>query len=113
MAGKTKPSDKPRQQGRQNAFNGMKLKFLESFKEQFLGSADRGAFYTMVAKKFLERYGYSLPIEEDPPADDESIDATGEVDPILQTQEEQERDNENRNKTYRELREVSNPVETS
>ena len=92
-------------------FSGVKLTFLESYKDQFLESTDHGAFYTMVAKLFLERFGYTLSIEEDPPAGDEGVDATGESDPALQTPEEQERDNELRNKIYRELREVSNPIE--
>lgn len=112
MTSKTKRSNKSRPQGRQNAFSGVKLTFLESYKDQFLESTDRGAFYTMVAKKFLEQFGYTLSIEEDPPANDENVDATGESDPALQTPEEQECDNEHRNKVYRDLREVSNPIES-
>jgi hypothetical protein len=119
MTNRTKQSNKSRTQGRQNAFSGIKLAFLESYKDQFLESTDRGGFYTMVTKKFLERFGYTLSIEEDPPANngsvdanDRSVDATDEKDPALQTVEEQDRDNEDRNKIYRDLREVSNPVES-
>jgi hypothetical protein len=111
MTSKTKQSNKSRPQGRQNVFSGAKLTFLESYKEQFLESTDRRAFYTMVAEKFLERFGYTLLIEEDPPANDNGVDAIGENDPALQTLEERERDNEHHNKIYRELREVSKPVE--
>ena len=103
---------KSRPQGRQNAFTGIKLAFLESYKDQFLESTDRGAFYTMVAKMFLEKFGYTLSTEDDPNVDDENVDATGENDPAHQTAEEQERDNENRNKIYRELREVGNRVKS-
>jgi hypothetical protein len=110
--GRTKQSDNPRPQGRQNAFTGEKLAFLESYKDQFLESTDRGAFYTMVAKTFLDKFGYALATEEGPTSDDGDIDATGEVDPALQTPEEQERDNEHRNKLYRELRDVSDCVKS-
>jgi hypothetical protein len=109
---RTKPSENRRPQGRQNAFSGPKLAFLESYKEQFLASMDRGAFYTMVAKRFIEKFGYSQSAEENPTADDESVDAAGENDPAFQTRDEQERDNELRNKLYRELRDVSNGVES-
>lgn len=88
------------------------MEFLENYKDQFLRSTNRGAFYTMVAKRFLEKFGYSLAIEENPNVDDEGVDATGEDDPALQTPEEQERDNEYRNKIYRELRDVSNCVKS-
>jgi hypothetical protein len=98
---KTKQSNNLRPQGRQNAFSGVKLAFLESYKDQFLESTDCGGFYTMVAKKFLERFGYTLPIEENPTIDDESVDATGDNDPALQTPEEH-------NKIYHELWDVSN-----
>ena len=101
---RTKRSNNPKSQGRQNAFSGVKLAFLES--------TDRGALYTLVAKKFLQQFGYTLPIEENPTVDDERVDATGESDPALQTPEDQERDNEHRNKVYRELRDVSNPVKS-
>jgi len=109
---RTKRSNNPKSQGRQNAFSGVKLAFLESYKDQFLESTDRGALYTLVAKKFLQQFGYTLPIEENPTVDDERVDATGESDPALQTPEDQERDNEHRNKVYRELRDVSNPVKS-
>jgi hypothetical protein len=109
---KTKRSDNPRSQGRQNAFHGEKLSFLESYKDQFLHSTDRGAFYTMVAKNFLEKFGYTVVAEENPTSDNENVDATGENDPALQTPEEQERDIEHRNRIYRELREVSTSIKS-
>lgn len=65
-----------------------------------------------MAKTFLEKFGYTLPTEENPTVDNENVDATGDNDPALQTLEEQERDNEHRNKVYRELREVSNCAES-
>jgi hypothetical protein len=105
---RAKQSDNSRSQGRQNAFSGIKLAFLEAYKDQFLETTDCGAFYTMVAKTFLERFGYALAAEENPTVDDENVDATGENDPALQTPEEQEWDNDHRNKIYRELRDVSN-----
>jgi hypothetical protein len=82
---RTKQSDNHRPQGRQNTFTGVKLEFLENYKDQFLGSTDHGAFYTMVAKRFLEKFGYSLAIEENPTVDDKGVDATGKDDPALQT----------------------------
>lgn len=108
----TKRSDNPRPQGRQNAFSGPKLAFLESYKDKFLESMDRGAFYTMVAKTFLEKFGYAPQTEENSTVDKENLDAVGENDPAHQTPDEQERDNEHRNKIYRELRDVSNCVES-
>jgi len=102
---KTKRSGNSRPQGRQNAFSGVKLEFLESYKDRFLASMDRGAFYTLVAKSFIEHFGYNLAIEENPGICDE--DAPGENDPELQSPEELEQDVERQNSFYRELREVS------
>jgi hypothetical protein len=42
----------------------------------------------MVAKTFLEKFGYTLAAEENPTVDDENVDAIGENDPTLQTSEE-------------------------
>ena len=106
--GRAKRSDSSKPQGRQNAFSGAKLAFLETYKDQFLESTDRGAFYTMVTKMFLEKFGYTSSTNESSTIDDENVDAAGENDPALQTREEEERDNEYRNKIYHELREVSN-----
>jgi hypothetical protein len=62
----------------------------------------------MVAKKFLEWFGYTLLMEENPTIDDESVDATSDNDPALQTPEEHEWDNEHCNKIYCKLWDVSN-----
>jgi len=106
--GRAKRSDSSKPQGRQNAFSGAKLAFLETYKDQFLETTNHGAFYTMVAKMFLEKFRYTLSTNENSTIDDENVDAASENDPALQTREEEERDNEYRNKIYRELREVSN-----
>ncbi|KAJ7853403.1 hypothetical protein B0H13DRAFT_1904079 [Mycena leptocephala] len=48
--------------------HGTKLTFLEGFQEQFLAAAEIkriGAFYSAVAKKYLEKYGYNTPWEGD------------------------------------------------
>ena len=96
-----------RPQGRQNAFSGVKLDFLESHKDEFLDSTDRGAFYTFVAKAFIQRFGYNLDIEANPePGDDEDGDGDEEIDSSLPL-EERNQESDRRSKFYRELREVS------
>jgi hypothetical protein len=66
-----KQQGKPRKQGRQNAFSGVKLEFLDSYKDAFLDSVnDRAAFYNRVASEFIDRFGHDLPIEENPEPDD-------------------------------------------
>ena len=64
-------------------------------------------FYTMVAKMFLEKFGYTPSTNESSTIDDENVDAAGGNDPALQTREE-EWDNKYRNKIYNKLQEVSN-----
>ncbi|KAF9491980.1 hypothetical protein BDN71DRAFT_1433587 [Pleurotus eryngii] len=40
---------------------GSKLTFLESFKDEYLATADPGGVYTKVTALYLEKYGYNLP----------------------------------------------------
>ncbi|KAJ7439841.1 hypothetical protein FB451DRAFT_1191917 [Mycena latifolia] len=51
-------------QGHASAFQGEKLKWLESFAEEFKMTQDRTSFYNKVVKHFLIRYGYDLPFSE-------------------------------------------------
>ena len=94
-----KKKDNTRPQGRQNAFCGMKLEFLELLKDDFIDSHDRSAFYTRIAKEFIQRFGYNM--------DDNDKEAgLTEIDPTL-SPEEQEQESERRAKFYKNLREVS------
>jgi hypothetical protein len=52
--------------GRKNGFSGVKLEFLDSFKDAFLESCDAGAFYTDIVHKFVDRFGYDLKVYENP-----------------------------------------------
>jgi hypothetical protein len=97
----------PRAQGRQNAFSGAKLEFLESFKEQFIETKDRGAFYTKVSKAFIEKFGYNLATEVNPEPEDNNDLTPEEIDTSLPI-EEQNKESDRRSQFYRELREVSN-----
>ncbi|SRR5260221_14160707 len=111
MAQKAKGKGKnPRgeaKKGRQNAFNGAKLDFLDSYKDNFLSSRDRGGFYTMVAKEFIQRFGYNLAIEDNPgPNDDTDKHIPKGIDPLL-SQDEQNKESDRQNAFYRELRDVS------
>jgi hypothetical protein len=48
--------------------HGTKLTFFEGFKDQFLAAAeikDTGGFYSRVAQKYLDIYGYNTPWEGD------------------------------------------------
>jgi len=85
----------PKPRGRQNAFSGEKLEFLESYKDEFLGSNDRGGFYTLVTKAFIQKFGY--------PEDLGDIE-DGEASLSL---EEQRAESDKRDKFYHNLREVS------
>jgi len=79
-----KPRSEPRQQGRQNAFSGVKLELLKSYKDQFLNSTDHGEIYTLVAKAFIQWFGYNLEIEENPEPDNDNDKLTPKgVDPLL------------------------------
>ena len=105
---KAKKGDGHRTQGQQNAFSGIKLEFLESYKDRFIDSTDRGAFYTLVAKAFIQRFGYNLAIENNPEPDDDDDEHTpDDIDPLL-PRDEQNLESDRRNGFYRELREVRN-----
>jgi len=99
MARHPRKKKNTRPQGRQNAFCGMTLEFLESLKDEFVDSHDRGAFYTRIAKEFIQRFGYNT---DD---NDEEAGPT-EIDPTL-SPEEQEQESEQRATFYQNLREVS------
>jgi hypothetical protein len=93
--------------GRNNTFSGVKLEFLETFKDQFLGSLDRGAFYELVSKEFIEKFGYDLPIGDNPEPDDADDKHTKkEIDPSLSI-EEQKIESDRRSALYRGLQKVS------
>ena len=77
----------------------MKLEFLESLKDTFLDSHDRGAFYTRIAKEFIQRFGYNTD-------DDDKEEGPTEIDPTLSS-EEQEQESERRAKFYQNLHDVS------
>ncbi|KAJ7433755.1 hypothetical protein B0H11DRAFT_2259129 [Mycena galericulata] len=57
--------------GRAGAFSGEKLTWLESFESEFR-TQERGAFYDDVSKRFLKRYGYDLPVEDNVEGDVEA-----------------------------------------
>jgi hypothetical protein len=97
----------PQAQGRQNTFSGAKLEFLESYKNQFVETRDRGPFYTKVSKEFIERFGYNLAMEVNPEPDDDKDLTPDEIDTSLPV-EEQNKESDRRSQFYRELREVSN-----
>lgn len=52
--------------GRQNAFSGERLEFLDGYKDQFLDSRDHKGFYTVVARDFIEKFGYSFLLQGNP-----------------------------------------------
>lgn len=58
---------KPR--GRAPAFSGEKLDFLDSFKDVFLGRADAGSLYDDIERQWFEKYGFDLPLIQNPPVD--------------------------------------------
>ncbi|KAJ7708876.1 hypothetical protein B0H17DRAFT_1124670 [Mycena rosella] len=64
--GRHKKTD--RAPGRESAFKGEKLEWLESFEADFRKSGnqgeDRGAFYNDISKKWLTRYGYNVPFTQ-------------------------------------------------
>ncbi|KAJ7496058.1 hypothetical protein B0H11DRAFT_1910322 [Mycena galericulata] len=54
--------------GRSSSFKGEKLEWLESFEEEFR-TLPRGKFYDDISKRFLARYGYDLPVDDNVPGD--------------------------------------------
>lgn len=107
--GVQKPKGGARQQGRKNGFSGIRLEFLDSYKDQFLDStADRGGFYTKVAQEFILRFGYG-PIVEDnsEPCGDDDDHSPENLDSLLPL-DEKNLDTVQQNKFYLALRNVSN-----
>jgi hypothetical protein len=107
IKGKGKRPQGVARQGRQNAFSGTKLCFLDSHKDEFLSSTDRSEFYTTVSKRFIRRFGYKLAMEENPEPDDDSDKHTlNVVDPLLPP-DEQNKESDEQRAFYDELRKVS------
>ena len=105
--GKGKNVQGKAKKGRQNAFNGAKLGFLDSYKDQFLSSRDRGGFYMMVAKEFTQRFGHDLAIEENlGPNDAADKHIPEEIDPLL-SQDKPNKESDQQNAFYRKLRDIS------
>jgi len=88
----------PWMQGRQNTFSGAKLEFLESYKDQFVETIDRGPFYMLVSKAFIERFGYNLAIEANPEPDNDDDDLTPEEIDTSLSVEEQNKESDRRSK---------------
>lgn len=67
--------------GRSNSFKGTKLSFLESYKDEFLESyrSDAGPFYSKIARLFILKYGFDLPINDDAPGDEPPEDNPSNV----------------------------------
>ena len=61
----------------------MKLEFLESHKDWFINSTDHGGFYTLVAKAFIQRFGYNLAIKDNPKSGDDDKHTPEDIDPSL------------------------------
>ena len=97
----------PGVRGRHSDFSGIKLDFLESFKEEYLASNDAGSFYTTTTRAFIGRFGYDLEIGENPAlgVDINSL-APKPVDPSL-PEEDQVTLIEDRNEYQKVLRTVS------
>ena len=94
-AHKGKNGDRKKQEGetkrpgRQNAFSGEKLEFLEGYKDQFLDSRDRTGFYTVVAWDFIEKFGYNFPVQGNPaPGGDSGEHTPMDIDSLLPLQQQ-------------------------
>jgi len=98
-----------RQQGRQNAFSGVKLELLVSYKDQFLNSTDHGGIYTLAAKAFIQQFGYDLPIEENPEPDKDNNLTPKAIDPLLPLDQHNIESNR-QNEFYSELCNVSHSL---
>lgn len=83
-------SAKGRRRGRHTWAKGSKLTFLESFKDEYLATADPGGVYTKVTALYLEKYGYDLPHDAVP---SETLVAIPSIDDLPYTEQlaEQER----------------------
>jgi len=108
--GVQKPKGGARQQGRKNAFSGIRLEFLELYKDQFLDSTDCGGFYTLVARGFIQQfgYGYSTAVQDNSePCGDDDNHSPEDPDSSLPL-DEKNLDSVQQNKFYLGLRNVSN-----
>ena len=99
-----------RRPGRQGLFHGEKLEWMvSSFEEPYSDAVranDTGPFYSCITHKFLDRYGYDLPVNQNPPpgVDLAALNPTPISDlPI----EDQENETKRRQKYFEYLREVS------
>lgn len=101
-----KPWSEPRQQGWQNAFSGVKLELLKSYKDQFLNSTDCGGIYTLVAKAFIHQFGYDLEFEENPEPDNDNELTPKDINPLLPL-DQQNMESKQWSDFYNELCEVS------
>lgn len=94
-------------QGRQNAFSGVKLEWLDSKKEEYINSTDHRIFYTRVAELFIDSFGNNLAIEENP---SEGVDpatlAPKDIEATL-PQEQRESELQRQAKYFIALRKVS------
>ena len=106
-----KQQGEPRRQGRQNAFSGVKLVFLDLYKDVFLDSVnDRASFYNLVVSDFIDKFGHDLPIEENPEPDDGNDEHTPRYIDASLSLEEHNLEANRRNSFKDELRTVSHLV---
>ncbi|KAF9490482.1 hypothetical protein BDN71DRAFT_1434647 [Pleurotus eryngii] len=62
---KPKTGKQKKARGQKSWAKGSKLEFLESFKEEYLATADMRGLYTKITTQFIDKYGYDLPHDED------------------------------------------------
>ncbi|KAF9488154.1 hypothetical protein BDN71DRAFT_1539626 [Pleurotus eryngii] len=62
---KPKTGKQKKARGRKSWAKGSKLEFLESFKEEYLATADMRSLYTKITTQFIDKYGYDLLHDED------------------------------------------------
>ncbi|KAF4562992.1 hypothetical protein EYR40_007293 [Pleurotus pulmonarius] len=99
MAKSANSGSQKKGRGRKTWAKGSKLEFLESFKEEYLATADTGGLYTKITTQFINKYGYDLPHDED----------ASDTPPIIVNlanlpYDEQETEQERRDKIYDSLR---------
>ncbi|KAG5222595.1 hypothetical protein IMY05_C2487000900 [Salix suchowensis] len=96
---KPKTGKQKKARGRKSWAKGSKLEFLESFKEEYLATADMRGLYTKITTQFIDKYGYDLPHDED----------ASDTPPIIVNlaslpYDEQETEQERRDEIYDSLR---------
>lgn len=87
--------------------HGTKLTFFEGFREEFLAAAEigrTGAFYSGMAKKYLQKYGYNTPWEGDL---EDGQTVADDVDPDQDINSLSKEEGEERAEYYTKLRGVS------